>query len=206
VRPKTLAELVDALDDRADAFFCAHDHRRGFAAEYSAHAELVEAMRRAGVFASAAGWLERLMLEQSHQYFRALEAWDVGDLALTPAPWRAVFARARYEEGITEDELSRLAALVHTAYDLPLALARCPFTGIDVSEARRAFDRIPALVVGARTSRRSLPWRRRTLTSDVSLRPQAWDDGLRLLDAANAEELRDAFTRLETRVLLRVAG
>jgi hypothetical protein len=146
------------------------------------------------------------MLEQAGQYFRALDSWDGGDVALTPAPWRAVFVRARYEDDLPEDEVSRLSAVVHTAYDLPLALARCPFTGIDISDARRAFDRLPALVIGDISPVRAFPWRRRPITSDISLRSQAWEDGLRLLDAANGDELRDAFTRLETRVLLRVAG
>jgi hypothetical protein len=206
-RPATLSQLVDALYDRVRALECAHDLRAGFAAAYADHSELVEAMRRAGVFGVGAVWLERLMLEQAGQYFRALDAWDAGDLAMTPAPWRAVFARARYEADLPEDELARLSAVVHTAYDLPLAFARCPFEAVGAADARRAFDRLPALAIIEHASPlRSLPWRRRPITSDVSLRPQAWDDGMCLLDATSGDDLREAFTRLETRVLLRVAG
>jgi len=204
--PASLAELVDALDDRASALHCGHDLRKAFAEDYARHVELVEAMRRAGVFGDAAGWVERLMLEQAGHYFRALDAWDGGDLSLTPAPWRAVYARARYE-ALPAEELSRLSAVVHTAYDLPLAFARCPFAGIDAMKARRAYDSMPAFVIAeAATHGPGLPWRRRALTSDLSMRARAWDDGMLLLDAGDAETLRGAFVRMETRVLLRVAG
>jgi len=205
-RPAGLIELVDLLDDRAGALECAHDRRRGFAFTYARHVELVEAMRRAGVFDAAGPWLQRLLLEQAGQYLRALDTWDSGDLSLTPAPWRAIFARARYED-IPDGELAQLSAVVHTAYDLPLALARCPFDDIGASQARRAFDRIPALVIADGASPlRAFPWRRRPLSSDIGMRATAWDDGVRLLDADSGEALRDAFTRLETRILLRVAG
>ncbi|MEX2225938.1 MAG: DUF5995 family protein [Dehalococcoidia bacterium] len=205
-RLTNLSEMVDALDDRASALHCGRDRRKGFAECYARHAELVEALRRAGVFGSAAGWIERLMLEQASQYFRALDAWDGADFSLTPAPWRAVYARARYED-IPDDELSRLSAVVHTAYDLPLALARCPFEESDATEAHAAFERLPALVISETAPRGSaLPWRRRPLTSDISLRARAWEDGMRLLDVGDAENLRAAFIRMETRVLLRVAG
>jgi len=204
--PGTLSELVDALDDRASAFHCGHDQRKAFAEDYARHAELVEAMRRAGVFGDAAAWVERLMLEQAGQYFRALDAWDGGDLALTPAPWRAVYARARYEE-LPDEELSRLSAVVHTAYDLPLALARCPFDGIEMTKARRAYESMPAFVIAEAVAHRSaIPWRKRPITSDVSMRARAWEDGMLLFEAADAETLRGAFVRMETRVLLRVAG
>lgn len=204
--PGSLGELVDALDERASALHCGHDQRKAFAEDYARHAELIEAMRRAGVFGDAGTWIERLMLEQAGQYFRALDAWDGGDVALTPAPWRAVYARARYEE-LPDDELSRLSAVVHAAYDLPLALARCPFDGIDAHMARTAYERIPAFVITGGASRGSgLPWRKRPITSDAGLRAKAWEDGALLLDAPNGEALRAAFIRMETRVLLRVAG
>jgi len=204
--PGTLSELVDALDDRASALHCGHDQRKAFAEDYARHAELVEAMRRAGVFGDAAAWVERLMLEQAGHYFRALDAWDCGDLSLTPAPWRAVYARARYEE-LPDEELSRLSAVVHTAYDMPLALARCPFDGIDMLRIRRAYDSLPAFVIAeAAAHGPGLPWRKRPITSDISMRTRAWDDGMLLFEAADAEALRGAFVRMETRVLLRVAG
>jgi hypothetical protein len=204
--PANLSDLVDALDDRASAFHCGHDQRKAFAEDYARHAELVEAMRRAGVFGDASAWLERLMLEQAGQYFRALDAWDAGDLSMTPAPWRAVYARARYED-LPDAELSGLSAVVHTSYDLPLALARCSFDGIDKAKARRAHDSMPAFVMADTAPHgHGLPWRKRTITSDVSMRARAWDDGMLLFEAADGEALRGAFVRMETRVLLRVAG
>lgn len=206
VRPASLLELIDALDERARALECAHDARHIFAAEYARHIELVEAMRRASVFKDASAWIERLMLEQAAQYFRALNSWDAGDLSLTAAPWRALFVRARYEE-LPSETLSRLSVIVHTAYDLPLALARSPFEDAAEHDARRAFDRLPALVINEHPSfRRALHLGRHEISSDAGLRPQAWEDGIHLLDASNGDALRATFTKIETRALLKVAG
>jgi hypothetical protein len=205
VHPATLSALVDALDERASALHCGHDRRKAFTEDYARHAELVEAMRRAGVFGPATPWIERLMLEHAGHYFRALDAWDAGDMSLTPAPWRAVFSRPRFDE-LPDSELSRLCAVVHTSYDLPLALARCPFAGMDPVDVRRAWDRIPAFVVtDGPVPKHGPPWRRRPITSDVAMRAQAWDDGMRLLEAPTSDDVRAAFVRMETRVLLRVA-
>jgi hypothetical protein len=205
VRPTSLAELVAALEDRARALQCAHDTRHAFTSVLAHHANIVQLMRDADAFGPASAWIERLLLIHAGHYLRALGAWDAADLSTTPAPWRALFARARYEE-LAETELARHATFVHTAYDLPLALARAGFEGTSPVAARDAFDRLPALVVAERRSPlRALPWRRR-ITGDVALRVQAWDDGIRLLEAEDDTALRAVFTRIETRALLGVAG
>jgi hypothetical protein len=204
-RPESLTHLVVTLDDRARALECAHDARHAFTSILARHAELVASMRDGGVFGEASDWVERLLLIHAGHYLRALSGWDAADLSTTPAPWRALFSRARYEP-LTEDELARLSTFVHTAYDLPLALARAGFEAASPSEARDAFDRLPALVVAERRSPlRALPWRRR-ITGDVALRVQAWDDGIALYEAPAGDELRAIFTRIETRALLQVAS
>jgi len=143
----------------------------------------------------------RLEIEHVHAYLRADDAWGRGQAALTPAPWRAVFAYGRRDSGSAP--LFAAATIAHLSYDLPLALAR---TGSG-AQVNRAFEQLMQIYVedggvgGALNVQRML--RRHaeehgyvTAEWQRQLRGQAWDDAIDLMD--DDEHVRTvSFTRIE---------
>lgn len=196
-------QLTDLLETRLRALECAQDARAAFCAGRLSQLRQVCGLLESDVFGADGAWVERLEIEHVHQYLRAANSWDRGDLTLTAAPWRLIFARER--QGDTEPaESLRLGTIAHLAYDLPLALARIG----TASTAERSYGQLTEIYamttadavrdVTARYTRARFARRKSAITDawQRELREQAWDDATALLEG-DEEGRHIAFTRIE---------
>lgn len=207
----SIGDLASILETRVRALECAKDAGAAFCRTRLGQLRHIEGLLDAGSFNPATPWVERVETEHVHQYLRAAESWDRGDLALTPAPWRAVFAHVRQRNASPADAACA-AAIAHLTYDLPLALARVGLTTFSGADTRAAYGRLTdeyAATAAEATPRvRALPLHARTARHVTGawhreLRAQAWDDALLLNDAD--EHTRDiAFTRIELAALCEI--
>lgn len=203
-------DLAATLETRCAAMESARDGRAAFCRLRAKQAELARDLIEHGAFRAAAAWVERLEIQRTHGYLRALESWDRGDLALTPAPWRAVFALHRQRD--IEAPLSlALSAQVHEAYDLPLALTRMgdaaggdtlaafAMLGEFHASAIERFERdvLRRYVPGARTVG-TLPIASATMRERWS---NAWLDAEEIAGTSDDARINATFVRIETAAL-----
>lgn len=206
----SIGDLCALLGSRLRALECARDARAPFCAARLAALRHVERLLETRAFGGAEAWVERLEIEHVHQYLRAADSWDRGDVSLTPAPWRAIFVRERQRQATVAQSL-RAGTTAHLAYDLPLALARIGTHTLERGDAGASYGRLTRVYVstaaealleavsrngrarmpGLGHPRRGVPaaWQR-------ELRAQAWDDAASLADPEeHAREV--AFGRIE---------
>jgi len=191
IRPAVRAERAASSESLAPVFLemarrmeCAHDARAAYARAYAERLTRL-AGRLSAEDARCREWLQSIVVEHAHRYLRALESWDSGDAALTPAPWRAVFALARRRAPKT---IRPLCERVHLSFDLPLAVARV------------------ALPEGDRTM-----WRKRYLgaTRGLSHRRyfvRAWDGAMLLIEATDGDSLKGGYATIEEDVMRALAA
>lgn len=195
IRATSLPVAISLLRERGRVLECAHDLRAGSCLALSQRLTLVETQLQAGRAGDAADWLERLQIEQANAYLRALDGWDRGDFALTPAPWRTVFSMERRGYLRPADAL-RLESAVHTVYDLPLAIARAATLG-HTRDARYAtfmkWCSLPAKEGGGMLARLRIH-------GAAKRERAAWRDGLALRDADEGGR-RAVFARIEEAAL-----
>lgn len=203
-------DLAATLETRAAALESARDGRAPFCRLRAKQAAMVRDLIEHGAFGAAAAWVERLEIQRTHGYLRALESWDRGDLALTPAPWRAVFALHRQRDIDVPLSLT-LSAHVHEDYDLPLALTRVgDAAGGDTLAAfatlgelhASAIDRfqrdlLRRYVPGVRTVG-TLPIAAATMRERWS---HAWLDAQEIAGTDDDARVNAAFARIETAAL-----
>lgn len=200
-------QLVGLLEARLRALECARDARAVFCYARLAQLDHVHRLLESGAFGDAGAWVERLEIEHVHQYLSAADSWDGGDLALTPAPWRLIFARERQRHTGVGESL-RTGAIAHLTYDLPVALARI---GASAGAIERAYGQLTGIYAATtdEASRaavvrygRSSRFRFGRLDKPITeawqreLRDQAWDDAAALIDADESAR-RIALTRIE---------
>ena len=203
-------DLAATLETRSAAMDSARDGRAAFCRLRAKQAALARDLIEHGAFGAAAAWVERLEVQRTHGYLRALESWDRGDLALTPAPWRAVFALHRQRE--IEAPLSlALSAHVHEAYDLPMALARVgDATGGDTLAAFATLGELHASAIDRfqqdvlkRYAARSLSGGALPIAS-ATMRErwgEAWLDAQEIAGTGDDARVNAAFARIETAAL-----
>lgn len=203
-------QLVDLLEARLRTLECAKDARAVFCSVRLAQFRHVHGLLETDAFGAAGAWVERLEIEHVHQYLRAADSWDRGDLTLTAAPWRLIFAR-EHQGDTSAGESLRIGAIAHLAYDLPLALARTSSASLPGGEMERAYAQLTQIYVAttedavrgamtryARPSRLRVGQRQSAITGawQRELRAQAWDDAADLIDA-DEDGRHVAFTRIE---------
>jgi hypothetical protein len=199
VHALSFADLVRLLERRLRTLECGRDARAVFVRVRLAQLREVHAAFEAGRFGTDAAWVERLEIEHAHAYLRADDAWGRGQVALTPAPWRAIFVQCGRHGN--DSAILAAATIAHLSYDLPLAVARAG----GEAQMASAFERVTRIYVdqwpaaAVSTVNRGLSHRAAVrVTSDWQreLRGQAWDDAVDLTD--DDEHVRSvAFTRIE---------
>jgi hypothetical protein len=180
---------------------CAHDGRAAFARCFALHLSTVRDLRDAGEFGEASIWAGRLALEAAQGYLRALDGWDRGDFAMTPAPWRLIFSVLKHGAPL-ERSVIRASGLAHATYDLPLAIAR---TGVDERARGRqasAFGAITDALGESIALTSGLPVDA-ACGADVVRR--AWCDGAALA-GSDPDHRQRAYARIEAASLLGVSS
>ncbi len=217
-----LAELIDVLTARLGRLEAAHDHRAAFCRAYAMYVDgLRSLIDRDGVGASA-GWIEQIELDVARRYLRALDAWDRHDMAGTPAPWRAAFAKSKLG-GLSVHEDLRLSIYAHTAYELPLALARADLSPRQRSMHADAYRTVTTLLTGSGGAFCGAALRTYAATPSIvralgrgdgamsgewieAMRRRAWCEALALYDAHRDVERSAAFGHIETAALKSIAN
>jgi len=199
-------QLVDLLEARLRALECARDARAVFCSARLSQLRYVRALLESDAFGAGGAWVERLEIEHVHQYLRAGDSWDRGDMTLTAAPWRLIFARERQGDAGSGESL-RIGTIAHLAYDLPLALARIGAASAANGAMERAYGQLTEIYAmttagavreaAARYTRARFGRRQSAITGawQRELREQAWDDATALIEA-DEDGRHIAFTRI----------
>jgi hypothetical protein len=208
----SLRELEHLLESRVRALECGRDARAGFARLRRAQIAPVSALLDARGFGAAGAWVERLELAHAQQYLRAADSWDRGQQALTPPPWRAVFAHDRSRGAGAVVRVSvEASTIAHLVYDLPIAIARTGTAATHGVEPATAYEQLTQvyaatiddalLSAAGRGDRHQAPaitaaWQR-------ELRAQAWEDAV-ALDEGDERAREVAFRRIELAAMCEV--
>jgi hypothetical protein len=218
----SLAELSDVLTARLSRLDAAHDHRAAFCRTYAAYTDGLRTHIDSGAAGESGPWIEHIELDLAHRYLHALDAWDRHDMAGTPPPWRAAFAKSKHGCLSVYDDL-RLSICAHIAYELPLAIARSDLSARERSMHAGAYRTVTALLarsgdafcgaalrtyVAAPSIVRALGRGDGAMSGEwiEAMRRRAWCEALALYDAHREVERSAAFGHIETSALKSIAN
>lgn len=120
--PLTLDEAIGRLQAIDDHLTATHDRRAVFVETYLMQVRSFAAdVKIPGRYDDPA-WITRMTLNFVQRYLDAYDAYDRGDLASVPEPWRLAFDSARDNGRPVVGDLV-LAMNAHINHDLPLCLA-----------------------------------------------------------------------------------
>jgi hypothetical protein len=131
----SVADAHDRLRDLETRLRAAGDRRAVFLTVYTRMTATVRAAVAAGRFADPA-WMRRYTVTFADYYRRAFLAFERGDHAAVPDPWRVAFGTAVAGDGLVAQD-ALLGINAHVTYDLALTLHE---VGVDPDRARKHAD------------------------------------------------------------------